>query len=746
VKTITLKDTWAKECPMSKVSSLTLLIAAGVCFIFMLTACHKTTAVKTIAIAYPVVSTNALVQQRFEWNYKTLVEPYEKAGHTSPKWDEPAKHALTEFARSRSQCVESNEAWGLIISTNCSAAMDAGCDDPMIHYLYIRFSMSQTNSTQAFADAFCTTALEMEKSSYPNIRKFYAWQRAGIQATYTYGYGTNIPPEVRRLGIWALAATNLVVALSDRTMPPEEAYDACHEILEVWKGSKDGYSSLYHSLEKQFPDNWTNAPSILLLKGEAYIQMAWHARGSGYANTVTEEGWKLFSERLVIAENALTNAWNLNPKDERIPLQMLSVELGQGEGRDRMELWFNRAMAINLNDYDICRAKLYYLEPKWYGSEDDLLAFGWECVQSKVWGGKVPLILLDAHEDICRYLDDSEKTNYWKRPDVWLDIQSAFDRFFVLNPDATSWYHNYAWYAYRCERWKELNELIPRLGPVNYSYFGGKAAFDKMVSLAKEHAHDIQSETLTPPMELKRLLAKIHGGVNEGKTNEADFIDEFKAFDTLLAEHKGEKTDAGAQVLLTEAMLYLQLFANTDKGVELIKQLKTDFPDTKPARVADQVLAAIQKQNDAKKINDALAIGTVFPDFNEKDLAGQPLSITNLKGKVILVDFWATWCGPCVAELPNVLRTYENYHSRGFEIVGISLDEDQTKLTAFTKEKNMTWPQFFDGLGWGNKLGVKYGIESIPATFLLDGNGKIIGRDLRGEELEQAVGKAVAKN
>jgi peroxiredoxin len=93
-----------------------------------------------------------------------------------------------------------------------------------------------------------------------------------------------------------------------------------------------------------------------------------------------------------------------------------------------------------------------------------------------------------------------------------------------------------------------------------------------------------------------------------------------------------------------------------------------------------------------------------------------------------------------------VIATYNKYHDKGFEIIGISLDQDQAKLTNFTKSMNMTWPQIFDGQGWGNKLAVKYGIESIPATFLLDGEGKIIGRDLRGEELQAAVAKALAKN
>jgi peroxiredoxin len=155
----------------------------------------------------------------------------------------------------------------------------------------------------------------------------------------------------------------------------------------------------------------------------------------------------------------------------------------------------------------------------------------------------------------------------------------------------------------------------------------------------------------------------------------------------------------------------------------------------------------MKQQEEAKKVRDALAEGSKFPDFSEKDLAGKPLSIANYKGKVVLIDFWATWCPPCRAELPNVVKTYEKHHADGFEIIGISLDraQDREKLVSFLKDKNMAWPQFFDGNYWQNKLAVKYGVNSIPATYLLDGQGIIIGKDLRGEDLEQAVAKTLAR-
>jgi peroxiredoxin len=246
--------------------------------------------------------------------------------------------------------------------------------------------------------------------------------------------------------------------------------------------------------------------------------------------------------------------------------------------------------------------------------------------------------------------------------------------------------------------------------------------------------------------ELTGLVTKIKTDLAAGKTTETALADDLKQFDVLLAEHKGEKTDDVAQILLMKATLYLQVLDNAAKGTELLKQLKTDFPDTKWAKQVDGMLAMMEKQAEASKIKDALAVGTKFPDFNETDVDGKPLSIASYKGKVVMIDFWATWCGPCVGELPNVIATYQKHHSQGFEIIGVSLDDEKDKLTAFTKDKNMTWQQFFDGKGWGNKLALKYGIESIPADFLLDSQGNIIGKDLRGAELEAAVAKALAKN
>ncbi len=246
--------------------------------------------------------------------------------------------------------------------------------------------------------------------------------------------------------------------------------------------------------------------------------------------------------------------------------------------------------------------------------------------------------------------------------------------------------------------------------------------------------------------ELQELVAKINTKLKSGHRTEADLAPELKEFDVLLAKHQGEKTDEVAQILLMKAMLYVDVLGNPAKGEELVRKLKTDFPDTTQGKQADRMLTLLQRQQEAQKIQAGLAVGAKFPDFQEKDLAGNPLSLATYKGKVVLVDFWATWCGPCVNELPNVLAAYKKFHGKGFDIVGISLDQDESKLTSFMKDKGVTWEQYFDGKGWDNKLAVKYGIESIPATFLLDKDGTIIAKDLRGPNLEAELAKRLGQN
>ena len=251
----------------------------------------------------------------------------------------------------------------------------------------------------------------------------------------------------------------------------------------------------------------------------------------------------------------------------------------------------------------------------------------------------------------------------------------------------------------------------------------------------------VAADTNTAGAELNNLVAKINAKLVQGKKTEADLADDMKEFDTLLAKHKGEKTDDVASIQFMKALLYFQVLDNLDKGAELIKQLKLDFPGAKPTLNADGLLFEIE----AAKARRSLVEGTKFPDFAEQDMAGKPLATANYKGKVVLVDFWSTRCPPCMAEIPNLLKIYQQRHAQGFEIIGISLDtrEDQQRLASFLQDTKLPWQQYYDGMGWQSKLAVKYGVTGFPANYLLDGQGNIIAKYLMGEPLQQAIEKAL---
>ena len=137
--------------------------------------------------------------------------------------------------------------------------------------------------------------------------------------------------------------------------------------------------------------------------------------------------------------------------------------------------------------------------------------------------------------------------------------------------------------------------------------------------------------------------------------------------------------------------------------------------------------------------------------FQAKTTSGEAIKFPETyKGKLVLLDFWATWCGPCRAELPNLTEVYKKFHKDGFEVLGVSLDQPNSgsKLESFTKDNDMPWPQIYDGKYWQAEVAKKYEIESIPRAFLVDGDtGMIVaeGGDLRGENLEKTVENQLSK-
>lgn len=141
----------------------------------------------------------------------------------------------------------------------------------------------------------------------------------------------------------------------------------------------------------------------------------------------------------------------------------------------------------------------------------------------------------------------------------------------------------------------------------------------------------------------------------------------------------------------------------------------------------------------------SFVIGAEAPNFAMNDLDGNEVNLTDFRGKVLLVDFWASWCGPCRKENPHVVKLYEKYAKMGFEVLGVSLDKTKSRWEQAIAKDGLTWTHVSDLKGWGNEAAKMYSVKSIPHTMLLDAEGKIIARNLRGAELDLRLKKIFGK-
>ncbi len=184
---------------------------------------------------------------------------------------------------------------------------------------------------------------------------------------------------------------------------------------------------------------------------------------------------------------------------------------------------------------------------------------------------------------------------------------------------------------------------------------------------------------------------------------------------------------------------------NNIAGAQLLRRFESSLSSEEVAKIL-AVASPVMKENGFTQavIKHQIAmkraeVGQKFTDFKSKDINDKEVALSDYigKGKYVLIDFWASWCGPCRGEIPHLKAAYEKFASKGFEIIGVSLDDKKEAWLKGIKSLGITWPQISDLKGWKSEGATVYGIRAIPTTLLVDPNGMIIGKNLRGEQVEK---------
>lgn len=245
-------------------------------------------------------------------------------------------------------------------------------------------------------------------------------------------------------------------------------------------------------------------------------------------------------------------------------------------------------------------------------------------------------------------------------------------------------------------------------------------------------ARDLRLDSLNKAFQLVMESSKMDSKKMDSlsKIFEAPYNAIVESSSAILLEKLKKNPDMYSSLIAVQALepdKYADVYKLLDSG------LTKKFPNDNTVRMFHGLVSSMK----------ATAIGQIAPEINLASPEGGLIALSSLRGKVVLIDFWASWCGPCRKEMPNVVNAYSKFKNKGFEIFGVSLDRDKDRWVEAIAKDGITWPQVSDLRQWESSVVPLYNIQGIPYTVLLDREGKILAKNLRGEELEKKLAEVL---
>ncbi len=272
------------------------------------------------------------------------------------------------------------------------------------------------------------------------------------------------------------------------------------------------------------------------------------------------------------------------------------------------------------------------------------------------------------------------------------------------------------------------------------SIVGGTYSNDQLVAYSKETE------------KIQKKVQKFQE-VNREKLQQAQISADTVTMNALMKEYKtfqDQFKDVSLKHVEDHPKSYISLFFikqflndpsfDMARATKMYENLDPSLKNTKEGKSIKKSLDGLKTTEKKSNVSSSsVEIGTMAPDFSAPNTDGKETSLKSALGKLTLIDFWASWCGPCRKENPNVVALYKDFHAKGLNIIGVSLDEKADKWKEAIAKDQLTWTQISNLKGWEDPIAKRYFVDGIPATFLLDEKGIIIARDLRGAELRAKV-------